>query len=150
MYSLHWVKTSCCHIALVGQTEIKFPEHDFLMSHPWCSHQSVESHKKITKANLAKTALFSKLLTRHKNMICWFARPRKAHTSQAATWWAARCIAMHFGGYVYSVFIALGVKARETRMPGKRGCLVSFGRRKACDLHQLAWGSQQLSVPWSF
>ena len=29
-----------------------------------------------------------------------------AHTvcSQAATWWAARCIAMHFRGYVYGVF----------------------------------------------
>jgi len=30
--------------------------------------------------------------------------------------------------------------SKPERMPGKRG-------RKACDLKQLAWGSQQLAVP---
>ena len=39
-------------------------------------------------------------------MICCLARPSMEIqiTHYAARWWAARCIAMRFGGYVHSVF----------------------------------------------
>ncbi len=153
------------------------------------------------------------------NMICWFAKPRKAHKvcSQAATWWAARCIAMQCLQYLWGKVLCststvaykrsgctyssaawprqssmhspriypcprlVSVIARrncsrascsagklasicryQQRMPkdlrcgccslrvlelhssghqSQRECLVSFGRRKACDLKQFAWGS---------
>ncbi len=44
--------------------------------------------------------------TNQKNSKVCLVWERKSHTvcSQATRWWAARCIAMHFKGYIYKVF----------------------------------------------